>query len=63
MTLDDDQRRLILGALDTLGTQLSEHGHQWTEGEREIYDQSVAILTPTEPQTWQHTIPVTDPPP
>lgn len=33
---------IILGALDSLGTALAEHGHMWTDGEREIYEQAVA---------------------
>lgn len=35
----------ILGALDTLAAALAEHGHTWTAGEREIYEQAVAALT------------------
>lgn len=34
----------ILGALDTLGVALMEHGHAWTDGEREIYEQAVAAV-------------------
>lgn len=33
---------LIIGALDTLGTALTNHGHVWTDGERTIYEQAMA---------------------
>lgn len=42
--LSEEDRQLVLGALDSLGLALTEHGHTWTEGEREIYEQAVAIL-------------------
>lgn len=37
--------QIILGALDTLAMALTEHGHTWTEGEKEIYEQAVAAIT------------------
>jgi hypothetical protein len=36
---------LVLGALDSLGVALAEHGHEWTTGERAIYEEAVGILT------------------
>lgn len=36
---------LLLGALDSLGVALTEHHHQWTDGERAIYEEAVRILT------------------
>jgi hypothetical protein len=36
---------LILGALDSLGVALAEHDHQWTDGEKAIYEESVKLLT------------------
>lgn len=39
-----DDVRLIIGALDSLGVALAHHHHQWSVGEREIYEQSVALL-------------------
>ena len=36
---------LIQGALDSLGVALSEHRHQWTAGEREIYEQATSKIT------------------
>lgn len=36
---------LIQGALDSLGVALADHHHQWSEGEREIYEQSVIIIS------------------
>lgn len=41
----DEDTALIQGALDTLATALSGHQHQWTEGERAIYEEAVEILT------------------
>ncbi len=35
---------LVIGALDSLGLALANHDHQWTEGERAIYDLSIEIL-------------------
>lgn len=39
-----EQRQLILGALDSLAAALADHDHHWTEGEREIYEQAVAVV-------------------
>jgi len=36
---------LIQGALDSLGVALADHRHQWTNGEREIYEQATSKLT------------------
>lgn len=35
---------IIIGALDSLGTALSEHGHEWTDGERAIYEEAMRIV-------------------
>jgi predicted PP-loop superfamily ATPase len=35
---------LITGALDSLGVALADHQHQWTEGERAIYEESIKTL-------------------
>lgn len=40
----DPDREVILGALNTLGTALADHGHEWTEGEREIYEHALREL-------------------
>ena len=39
-----DDVRLVIGALDSLGSALADHHHQWSVGEREIYEQSVELL-------------------
>lgn len=44
MTITPDQRDLIVGALDSLGVALAGHHHQWSAGERAIYEQAMAIL-------------------
>lgn len=42
--LDEAQRNAVLGALDSLGAALAASGHEWTDGERAIYEQAVAAL-------------------
>ena len=42
--LDVPALQLMLGALDSLGVALTEHGHMWTVGEREIYEQATAKI-------------------
>ena len=44
MTLTEENRQLILGALDSLGTALVSHGHEWSEGERTIYEMAVECV-------------------
>jgi hypothetical protein len=44
MILSENNRQMILGALDSLGVALTNHDHQWTEGERTIYEMSVEAL-------------------
>lgn len=45
-----EDKQLVLGALDSLATALAQHGHQWTEGERAIYEQATTALgRPSEP--------------
>ena len=60
-TLDDYQLGTVRGALDSLGVALTSHGHQWTEGEREIYEQAVSLcesipagLLPCPKCGWHH---------
>ena len=40
-----DDVHLVIGALDSLGVALAEHHHQWSVGEREIYERAIAILS------------------
>lgn len=42
--LSEDQAQVILGALDTVATALTGHGHTWTDGERTIYEYAVGLL-------------------
>lgn len=44
MQLRDEDRMLILGCVDSLGIALSAHDHEWTEGERVIYEEACRIL-------------------
>lgn len=44
LIMNCDQVQAVLGALDTLGTLLADAGHEWSEGERAIYEQATAIL-------------------
>ena len=48
--MTDDDRKLVLGALDSLAVALADHGHKWSDGERTIYDQAVAIVRG---ETWR----------
>lgn len=41
--LRDEDLDLIRGALDSLGVSLSAHNHEWTVGEREIYEQAIML--------------------
>lgn len=40
-----EQLPTVLGALDTCAVLLADYDHQWTEGERVIYEQAVEIIT------------------
>ncbi len=44
MTINEEDRQLILGALDSLGVALTNHGHEWSEGERTIYEMAVECV-------------------
>lgn len=44
MTLNNNQRLLVIGALDSLGVALADHGHQWTDGERAVYEEALNVL-------------------
>lgn len=44
VSLSEDDRQIVLGALDTLGCALADRSHTWTEGEREIYEQALQLL-------------------
>ena len=43
--MNDEDRNLIIGALDSLGVALAGHEHEWTVGEREIYEQAIELLS------------------
>lgn len=45
MDLNDEDRDLIVGALDSLGIALSQHDHLWTDGEKCVYEAACEILT------------------
>jgi hypothetical protein len=42
--VNEEDKDLIVGALDSLGVALADHGHQWTDGERAIYEESIKTL-------------------
>lgn len=44
MKIFDEDRLLILGALNSLGVLLSEYQHQWSAGERAIFEEACSIL-------------------
>jgi hypothetical protein len=41
----ESDRQLVLGALDSLTVTLADYDHEWTVGERTIYDEALKILT------------------
>jgi hypothetical protein len=40
--------RSVLDALDALALALTTHGHVWTSGERQLYEDAVAALSDAE---------------
>jgi hypothetical protein len=42
--MTDEDKDLIVGALDSLGLALAKHEHQWTDGERAIYEEALKTL-------------------
>lgn len=49
MLLTKEEVQLVLGALDSLGVALVEHDHQWSDGERAIYEEALNILKVARP--------------
>ena len=45
MKISESDRQLVLGALDSLTVTLADYDHEWTVGERTIYDEALKILT------------------
>ena len=45
MKIPGSDRQLVLGALDSLTVTLADCDHEWTVGERTIYDGALKILT------------------
>lgn len=43
MNIEPEEVNIIVGALDSLAASLAGHGHEWTVGEREIYEQAIAL--------------------
>lgn len=44
LTITEEERQLIVGALDSLGVSLLEHHHVWSDGERSIYEEAMRLL-------------------
>lgn len=42
--LSPESASLIAGALDSLGVALTNHNHQWSDGERAIYEEARSLL-------------------
>ncbi|SRR6266404_4837466 len=49
MKISEGDRQIIVGALDSLGVALADHDHEWTVGERTIYEEAVKLLTASSP--------------
>jgi hypothetical protein len=45
MQLAEQERQCLIGALDSLGVALAEHDHEWSVGERVIYEDAINLLT------------------
>lgn len=45
MNITKEQASLIQGALDSMGVALTNHGHEWSAGERAVYEEATAALT------------------
>lgn len=43
--LTAEELSMIRGALDSLGVVLTDYEHTWTEGEKEIYEQAIKLLS------------------
>jgi hypothetical protein len=44
MNISESDRQIIVGALDSLGVALAEHDHEWTVGERTIYEEAINVI-------------------
>ncbi len=42
--MNTENRKLVLGALDSLAVALADHEHEWTVGERAIYEEAIVLL-------------------
>ena len=49
MKISEGDRQIIVGALDSLGVALADHDHEWTVGERTIYEEAIKLLTASLP--------------
>ena len=47
--VSDVDAQIVIGALNSLAVALADHDHTWTDGERTIYEQAIAILRQ---ETW-----------
>lgn len=43
--ISDTEKSKLLNCLDLLGVALATHGHQWTDEERQAYEEATSILT------------------
>lgn len=50
MNLTTHETQLVLGALDSLGVALADHDHQWSDGERAIYEEARKVLGAKDPE-------------
>src|SRR2546428_14092398 len=49
MKISEGDGQIIVGALDSLGVALAEHRHEWSVGERTIYEEAINVLTASSP--------------
>lgn len=43
--MDSSSKQAVLGCLDSLAVLLAEHDHQWSDQQRQRYQEAVALLT------------------
>lgn len=50
MIIRNEEAQLVLGALDSLGVALADHEHQWSDGERAIYEEARRVMGANDPE-------------
>ncbi len=43
--MNASNKQAVLSCLDSLAVSLAEHGHRWSDQQRQEYEEAVALLT------------------